>query len=181
MSVLDIEPIFIQLTKEFEELKEKIDNINKKYEYLENIIQKQKTFQFKCALCKKKFGNINNLKDHKKNEACGKKSFECGECDKSYNTTDQLETHKKIHVKFGCEECDCEFKFERNLLKHMEAVHGNRILYCHFYNNDKDCPFDDECVFAHQDSPDCKYGAGCERVMCMFSHEDKEDDDDVQR
>ena len=54
-------------------------------------------------------------------------------------------------------------------------------ICCHYFNNDKDCPFDDECIFAHEDSCLCMFGKGCERMMCMFQHENSDenyDDDD---
>ena len=176
MSIIDIESLFTTLSKEFEELKNKIEEINRKYDKLENIIKKQSKFQ--CYVCKRKFEKMNDLKNHKENEDCGKEEYQCDDCEKSYKTNDKLEMHKKVHQRFECEECDNQYKFERNLMKHMEAVHGNRTLYCHFYNNDKDCPYDDECVFAHEDSPKCKFGKGCERILCMFQHEEENEDED---
>ena len=53
-------------------------------------------------------------------------------------------------------------------------------IFCHYYNNDKECPFDEQCIFAHEDSPECKYANGCERMLCMFKHEEKEESDDVE-
>ena len=49
----------------------------------------------------------------------------------------------------------------------------NKKLYCHFYNNKKTCPYNDECVFLHEHSRLCKYGSYCEREYCMFKHECK--------
>ena len=51
-------------------------------------------------------------------------------------------------------------------------------IFCHFWNNDKECPYDDQCIFAHEDSPECKFGNGCERIMCMFQHEENDDGDE---
>ena len=44
-------------------------------------------------------------------------------------------------------------------------------LYCHYFNNKKTCPYEEECVFLHEDAKNCKYGMECERLLCMFKHE----------
>ena len=51
-------------------------------------------------------------------------------------------------------------------------------MFCHYYNNDKECPYDDQCIFAHEESPDCKFGKGCERIKCMFQHEESDESED---
>ena len=53
----------------------------------------------------------------------------------------------------------------------MKISHESLKIYCHYFNNSKTCPFDDECVFLHEDAEICKYGAQCERNNCMFKHE----------
>ena len=35
----------------------------------------------------------------------------------------------------------------------------------------KTCPFDQECVFLHEDADKCRYGESCDRILCMFKHE----------
>ena len=98
----------------------------------------------------------------------------------------QLSVYQKTHEKFECDKCDCVYNYEGLLEKHSQAVYGSMKIFCNFFNNDKDCPYDDQCIFAHEDSPDCKFGKGCERILCMFHHEesevsdDKEDDDDIE-
>ena len=61
---------------------------------------------------------------------------------------------------------------------HIEAVHGSMTIFCHYYNNEKECPFEDQCIFAHEDSPKCKFEDGFERMLCMFQHENKPENDD---
>ena len=39
---------------------------------------------------------------------------------------------------------------------HVEAVHENIKMFCHYFDNDKDCPHDDQCIFSHEESPECK-------------------------
>ena len=79
-----------------------------------------------------------------------------------------------MHKKYGCGDCDKVFDFEVVLEKHIEAVHEHCKLFCHYYNNDKVCPFNEQCIYLHEDSGMCKFGKGCERVLCMFGHEDND-------
>ena len=67
--------------------------------------------------------------------------------------------------------------------KHIKIVHENVKLYCTYFNNQQECPHDQECVFLHEESEMCRYGKGCERNNCMFKHnsatsEDAADDED---
>ena len=39
--------------------------------------------------------------------------------------------------KFECSECDCEYKLEGLLEKSVK-------MFCHYFNNDKDCDYDDQ-------------------------------------
>ena len=51
-------------------------------------------------------------------------------------------------------------------------------IFCHYYNNDKECPYDDQYIYAYEESPDCKFGKGCERIECMFQHEESDESED---
>ena len=70
--------------------------------------------------------------------------------------------------------------------KHVFIIHENTKLYCHFYNNEKTCPFADECIFLHEDSKFCKFDLVCERNFCMFKHrkvvepENDDENDDIE-
>ena len=44
-----------------------------------------------------------------------------------------------------------------------------------FYNNEEDCPYEDHCVFLHEESPMCKFADRCERDNCMFKHKKVDD------
>ena len=79
------------------------------------------------------------------------------------------------HIRFECEDCECENKNEGLLEKHNSAVHGSVKIFCHYFNNDKECPFDDQCTFSHEESPECKFGGECERILCMFQHDENDD------
>ena len=54
------------------------------------------------------------------------------------------------------------------------SSYGKSKLFCHYFNNEKDCPFEGRCIFAHEESPECRFGQTCERVMCMFSHDERD-------
>ena len=46
-------------------------------------------------------------------------------------------------------------------------------LYCHFYNNGGECPYESEtssCRFVHRFSKNCRDDGKCIRRMCSFQH-----------
>ena len=87
----------------------------------------------------------------------------------------------RAHKRYECEECDKRFKFETILEKHVEAVHEDVKLYCHYFNNKKESPHgDEECLYLHEESVVCKFGLGCERTMCMFVHDGVNNDQDSE-
>jgi len=174
----DLELVFVNLNTEFVELKSKIDIIIKKYEDLEDELENQSKSKFKCSSCSKKFEELTDLQNHKKEEGTCQANFKCEECGKTFRSENQLDIHKKKHIRFECEDCECEYRYEGLLEKHNQAVHRNVKIFCHYFNNDKDCPFDDQCIFAHDEAPACKFGGGCERILCMFQHEDDEESED---
>ena len=183
MSDKDLELMFLNLKTVFIDFHSKIDEMIKKYEILEKQIESKKKGSFKCRFCKNKFESHKDLREHKKAEqSCGDE-HKCEKCEKSYKSEKDLTLHQKMHGNFKCEKCDYEFDVPELLEKHVSAVHGKMKIFCHYFNNKKECPFEGSCIFAHDESPDCKFGKNCERIMCMFSHEerdvsDTEEDDD---
>ena len=131
---------------------------------------------FRCHNCGEKFDNVSALKQHK-NDGC-QGEFQCEQCDNKFREESQLDKHKVTHKKFECDDCDKIFKHEGVLQKHIQAAHEDITLFCHFFNNNKDCPYDEECIFVHEDSDECKFSTGCERTLCMYKHEGKNNDDD---
>ena len=97
-------------------------------------------------------------------------SFECRICKRMFIEEWKLRAHEKNHSGFKCDECDKNFRLEEVLGKHVKIHHENVKLYCHFFNNEKDCPYGVNCVFLHEPSSQCKYGNLCERNYCMFKH-----------
>ena len=110
--------------------------------------------------------------------------FACDECDKSFNQEWKLNAHKNTHKMHTCEQCDKTFKYQNLMEIHKQIAHEGKKLYCHFYNNDDECPNDEQCVFLHEKAGPCKYGDGCERDYCMYEHdfddEDEESEDDAE-
>ena len=90
------------------------------------------------------------MKQHKIDGCQGE--FQCEQFDKKFQQETQLEKHKVIHKKFECDDCEQIFKTEGTLQKHLQAAHEEITLHCPFFNNDEDCPYDDECIFVHEDS-----------------------------
>ena len=172
----------MSLKKQFNELHKKVDDLVEQHSDVIKKYEKQMTnlkkTNFKCRNCDEKFRNLKELKEHKEGN-CGDSSFKCDECDKGFKDQNKLDDHvSKAHVKYDCEECGQEFKYEATLEKHQEAVHGDVILYCHYFNNDKDCPFDEQCIFLHEESVKCKFDGVCERKLCMYKHNMKEEENE---
>ena len=183
----DFEKVFQNLKTEFTDLHTKIEGIISKYEGLEKLLENEKKGSFfKCRKCKENFDSLKELLKHKKKKkSCVDDEFKCEKCDKSYKSENDLIIHKQTHGNFECDKCECKFDVTGELGKHKSAVHEKIKIFCHYYNNDKECPFESKCIFAHEDSPECRFGQHCERLMCMFTHDerdvsDNEDGDDSE-
>ena len=46
----------------------------------------------------------------------------------------------------------------------------NAKIYCHYYNNEKTCHYDAECIFLHEDYKFCRYDLLCEQNFRMVKH-----------
>ena len=152
MATKKLEMEFINLKKEFIGLQAMIQNLLNKHGDLEKkyekFIKKQRKNNFKCRNCGDRLESLRELKKHKE-EGCSSSELKCDECDKCFKDEDKLQEHtEKKHVKFDCDECENFFKYEAVLIKHKEAAHENVELFCHYFNNDKDCPFEDEYIYS---------------------------------
>ena len=146
--------------------------------------------EIKCDQCDEGFQSYKDLNKHTKSHGDQPLKFECEVCACEFVEKWKFNAHHKRHVeekKHSCDVCSKTFKTEDIKKKHVQVTHNNVQLYCHFFNNRIACPYDDECVFMHEDAPLCKYGGKCERINCMFKHviividddeENDEDDDD---
>ena len=152
-------------------LKQNFDKLSEEHKTLRTTLQREKDkTNNKCDNCKKhldKESNVKKLRNFQKSKTV---VFKCDKCEEEFSEKWKLRVHLKTHDKFKCEKCEKTFAYLDIKKKHVLISHENVKLYCHFYNNDKTCPFDDKCIFLHQDSKFCKYDEFCERDFCMFKH-----------
>ena len=109
------------------------------------------------------------IKPHMKKHRSSK-SIKCEKCEKTFDEEWKMRAHLKNHREHVCETCDKSFKYQDILEKHISITHEDAKLYCHFFNNETTCPFEKDCVFLHENSSQCNYGALCERNLCMYKH-----------
>ena len=84
-----------------------------------------------------------------------------------------MEEHMLTHIdvkSHNCVICGKEFVAKWRLDKHIKS-HSERVKYCHYFNNNKACPYQNVgCKFRHADSPLCKYRSTCTFNLCQFKH-----------
>ena len=79
--------------------------------------------------------------------------------------------HSKKCKYYPCDQCNKKFKYESTKLKHTQVAHNNETwIFCHFFNNNKKCPYADQCFYAHEEADICKFENKCERSNCMYKH-----------
>ena len=60
------------------------------------------------------------------------------------------------------------------LKKHMRLHTEKNILHCHYFNNNKSCPFEEHgCKFIHAASNFCTFGTTCSRRLCPSRHQEE--------
>ena len=172
----DLESDNALLKEELSNVKNKLAELSKKYENLQNKERAttfvERNISLRCQKCDKSFESLTDLKDHKNEHRVNGDIFKCDQCDTEFNEECKLFAHVKSHKEYACEQCSKTFPYLNTKNKHIRIRHENIKLYCHFYNNKKTCPFDEECVFLHEDAEICRYGARCEQDLCMFKHDD---------
>ena len=168
--------------------KMKIDEIDQKLSVLEedqlklkkstkveydnpNIVNSEKS-DLNCLPCEHKFENETHSRTHSTPKNA--RQFECNECESSFSNSHTLEQHMIIvHKKekeYRCDTCGADFLLMWRLRKHI-TLHQKESRKCHFYNNDKECPYSlIGCKFLHEESKICKYADRCEKVMCQYRH-----------
>ena len=89
----------------------------------------------------------------------------------------ELEVHiKNQHEvkEYTCDFCDKTFVLQWRLLKHQENHTNPTWKKCHYFNNEKDCPYEEiGCMFAHEASEICKFGQMCSNKLCSYQHTSK--------
>ena len=135
------------------------------------IIEKEK--KTRCNNCDNNLERVSNLEKPKNRSSIG--VFKCEYCKKDFDQEWKKSAHAKRHNKYQCDKCDSCFEYQDILKKHKVVSHENTKLYCHFFNNDKTCPYGDLCIFLHEDSQFCRYDLNCERDFCMFKRRKKQE------
>ena len=156
--------------KEMETLKQRVVVLEDRNQYLE-AGSKNRNLEdiIKCKKCGKSPEIAEDLKNHHESVHGGKKT-KCKSCSKTFARNCELEVHLRLEHKememFKCEHCDKTFVLKWRLEKHMQIhkENGASIRFCHYYNNDKVCPFADiGCMFKHENSELCRYQAKCSK------------------
>ena len=169
--VLDFEKLknlVISLQNEIKILKEKQTN-----EGVTLVNRDDKTDRRKaCNKCDSTFEDVKELKQH--NKAVHTFLIKCKSCDYTCSEMINLEKHiKEKHQddeSFNCEKCRKNFVTEWRLNKHMQ-VHSSKQNFCHYFNNQDSCPFDEfGCKFRHDKSPKCFRDSKCKRKLCQYRH-----------
>ena len=150
-----------ELQKENNDIKRELSDVKNHYA---NRLEEYKSLEDQHKDCEK-------LKKQKNNKIASNGMFQCVQCEKEYSEEWKLKSHMKQTHRYKCDQCEKMFNYQDIMKKHILIPHENAKLYCHFYNNKKTCPYNDECVFLHEHSRLCKYGSYCEREYCMFKHE----------
>ena len=101
----------------------------------------------------------------------------CDDCGLTFTKNSGLESHmENIHAKEKLHKCDtCEKSFYLNwrLKKHV-LMHSKKPIFCHYYNNGNNCPYQDiGCMFLHERAGLCIF-RNCKKVLCQYQHEEEE-------
>ena len=107
---------------------------------------------FKCKLCDLPFNSKKSLKVHMRE--IHRPKFECKICEEIFGQNCELEVHlKEKHNEiemFNCEKCEKKFVLKWRLTKHQEIHYNPKVIKCHYFNNNKCCPFEEiGCMFEH--------------------------------
>ena len=95
--------------------------------------------------------------------------YHCDECEKVLNEEWKLNAHKKKHKNFKCNQCSKSLKTEDIMEKHVYISNENMKIYCHFFNNEKTCPYENECIFLHDVAGLCRYGVLWKEIIVCTS------------
>ena len=135
----------------------------------------KKSMEYYCTKCDKKFDKKGTLNDHISDNH--PKQIKCKVCSETFDKTHKLEVHLKSHdiERFKCKTCDKIFQLKWRLDKHELAHNVPNLNCCHFYNNFKACPYEENgCKFRHEESEYCRFKELCRNKLCQFQHKNVE-------
>ena len=90
---------------------------------------------------------MGELRKHKRTHSTEPESFRCDHCERFFDAEWKLKAHSDSHKQYSCETCNKTFKTIDVKMKHEKILHEGLKLFCHYFNNQKTCPFASECVF----------------------------------
>ena len=169
--VKEIEPLkqrVFELLEIVNNLKIKENNMSERFQAKE-ILQEA----INCNICGKKFATKKKLKIHM--QEMHPQKIECKNCDKVFMKKCDLEVHiKSQHQKlndYTCDMCDKKFVLKWRFLKHQDNHNNQNRRKCHYFNNGKNCPFEEiGCMFAHEASKMCMFDEICCKTLCSYKH-----------
>jgi hypothetical protein len=105
------------------------------------------------------------------------KVIKCNLCEKSFHRFADLEMHIRSnhekHQVFKCDQRDKCFVLNWRLRKHMKIHTEEFGKHCHYFNNNRKCPFEElVCKFLHAEAKICKLESKCRRRLCPLRHSD---------
>ena len=163
--------------KELTDVKEEIKNVKDERKSEKETVEDPKGIsekEFSCKICDQSFRSKKTLKYH--NQSNHNKLIKFKSCDKTFENNCDLELHinenhdSAEHLE--CVKCGKRFVLEWRLKKHQEIHTNQNIRKCHYFNNQKCCPFEViGCMFAHSLAGKCKYGEKCSKMLCSFQHQ----------
>ena len=161
------------LKRLFEENKQKIEEVERNMKIQKKNSKKQER-QFYCEECGKYFPNKLCLRKHVKQDH--PKTFKCETCDALFTESWQLETHLESHTikakENKCDICGKEFFLKWRFKQHMNVHQNPNIKPCHYFNNNKACPFEPiGCKFKHVEAIQCKNKTTCKNKLCPLQHQ----------
>ena len=119
--------------------------------------------EVKCRECNFTCMQTYDLKKHIKANHDKFLKKEYNVCGKTFMQNHEIESHLKTHS-----EIQPHSYSKWRLDKHIIGHKANR--YCHYYNNQKCCPYDDlGCKFRHKVSALCWFSK-CNKILCQFRH-----------
>ena len=127
---------------------------------------------FGCQECGEVFLKKLEVRNHVKKDH--PKTISCDCCDSSFHESWEYEVHLESNSKAKdkkCDVCGKEFFLEWRFKQHMNVHHNPYVKSCHYYNNNKVCPFEPVgCKFKHVKSKQCKNQTNCKNKLCPLQH-----------
>ena len=183
---LRIELLETWVQKQAEELKdigEKLAGIESSNHLLEKFEGKVQAIEISIESLKVQNGEAKEGLNHDAGQKVKVISLDCEHCDVKFAKAIDLEKHMEEHGlerMHTCDVCGKTFHLNWRLDKHSQThSQDSRLVHCHYFNNDKDCPFlHVGCMFKHEKAGLCLL-KNCTRYLCQFEHRGITEEQDI--